>query len=67
MCVGEIAGTTNFAEALVGITTVVHLAARVHVMRDTAADPLTAFRAVNVAGTLNLARQAAAAGGVLCM
>lgn len=47
---------------LVGITTVVHLAARVHVMRDTEADPLTAFRVVNVQSTLNLARQAAAAG-----
>jgi nucleoside-diphosphate-sugar epimerase len=31
-------------------------------MNDNAADPLTAFRAVNVDGTLNLARQAAAAG-----
>jgi nucleoside-diphosphate-sugar epimerase len=31
-------------------------------MQDTAADPMTAFRAVNVEGTLNLARQAAAAG-----
>lgn len=49
-------------KALVGITTVVHLAARVHVMRDTEVDPLTAFRAVNVQGTLNLARQAASAG-----
>ena len=49
-------------KALVGITTVVHLAARVHVMRDTEADPLTAFRAVNVVDTLSLARQAAAAG-----
>jgi nucleoside-diphosphate-sugar epimerase len=41
---------------------VVHLAARVHVMHDTASDPLSAFRSVNVQGTLNLARQAAAAG-----
>lgn len=41
---------------------VVHLAARVHVMADAAADPLAEFRRVNVAGTLNLARQAAAAG-----
>lgn len=40
----------------------VHSAARVHVMHDTEADPLAAFRAVNVEGTLNLARQAAAAG-----
>jgi nucleoside-diphosphate-sugar epimerase len=31
-------------------------------MRDTEADPLAAFRAVNVSGTLNFARQAAAAG-----
>lgn len=41
---------------------VVHTAARVHVMDDLAADPLSAFRAVNVDGTLELARQAAAAG-----
>jgi UDP-glucose 4-epimerase len=47
---------------LVGITTVVHLAARVHVMRDTEAYPLAAFRVVNVVETLSLARQAAAAG-----
>jgi len=40
----------------------VHCAARVHVMADTAANPLAEFRRVNVQGTLNLARQAAAAG-----
>jgi len=53
---------TNWATALQDVDVVVHLAARVHVMRDTEADPLTAFRAVNVDGTLNLASQAAAAG-----
>ncbi|WP_434661767.1 NAD-dependent epimerase/dehydratase family protein [Paraburkholderia sp. A3BS-1L] len=37
---------------------VVHLAARVHVMNDTAADPLSAFRATNVEGTLRVARAA---------
>jgi nucleoside-diphosphate-sugar epimerase len=31
-------------------------------MNENSADPLTAFRSVNVAGTLNLARQAAGAG-----
>lgn len=41
---------------------VVHCAARVHVMKDKSGDPLAAFRAVNVAGTLELARQAARAG-----
>jgi nucleoside-diphosphate-sugar epimerase len=59
---GEIVGTTDFSEALAGITTVVHLAARAHIMRDKAADPLAAFYAVNVEGTLNLARQCAAVG-----
>lgn len=53
---------TNWSAALTGIDCVVHAAARVHVMSETAADPLAEFRAVNVAGTLNLARQAAAAG-----
>jgi nucleoside-diphosphate-sugar epimerase len=37
----------------------IHLAARVHVMRDTAADPLSAFRAVNVDATLRVAEAAA--------
>ena len=37
---------------------VVHLAARVHVMNDTAADPLAAFRATNVEGALRVARAA---------
>lgn len=41
---------------------VVHCAARVHVMNDTESDPLTAFRKVNVQGTLALASQAIAAG-----
>ena len=41
---------------------VVHLAARVHVMHETTTNPLAEFRRVNVDGTLNLARQAAAAG-----
>lgn len=56
------ADSVNWDKVFVGITTVVHLAARVHVMHDTESDPLTAFRAVNVDGTLNLARQAAVAG-----
>jgi len=40
----------------------VHCAARVHVLHETAADPLAAFRQVNVAGSRRLAGQAAAAG-----
>ena len=44
------------------VDAVIHLAARVHVMHDTAQDPLALYRATNTAGTLNLARQAAQAG-----
>jgi UDP-glucose 4-epimerase len=52
----------NWHKMLVGISTVVHLAARVHVMHDTETNPINAYRAVNVVNTLNLARQAALAG-----
>lgn len=45
-----------------GDETVIHAAGRVHVRKDRAADDLAAFRAVNVAGTVRLARQAASAG-----
>lgn len=60
--VGDLTAQTDWSFTLAGADAVVHLAARVHVMHDTATDSLTAFRAVNVDSTLNLARQAAAAG-----
>ena len=60
--VGEINVATDWGTALRDVNVIVHLAARVHVMHDTATDSLTAFRSVNVDSTLNLARQAAAAG-----
>ena len=53
---------TPWRHALSGIDTVIHLAARVHIMHDSAADPLTEFRKVNTEGTLNLAREAATCG-----
>ncbi|MDL2404338.1 NAD-dependent epimerase/dehydratase family protein [Rhizobium calliandrae] len=62
LALGTIDGATDWSGALTGVETVVHLAARVHVMHDTAADPLAAFRAANVDATVNLARQAAKAG-----
>ena len=55
-------GKTQWCKVLEGHDAVIHLAARVHVMRESVADPLAAFREVNVEGTLNLARQAARAG-----
>ncbi|APW47766.1 UDP-glucose 4-epimerase family protein [Rhodoferax antarcticus] len=59
---GELTPSADWTVALEGVSVVIHCAARVHVMTDTAADPLEEFRRVNVQGTLNLARQAAAAG-----
>lgn len=55
-------GGEAWARELGGCDAVLHLAARVHVMDERASDPLAAFREVNTAGTLALARQAAAAG-----
>lgn len=45
-----------------GVEVVVHCAARVHVMDDVSADPLEAFRKINVQGTERLARHAAESG-----
>jgi len=60
--VNSIDEATDWTNALQGVTHIIHLAARVHVMQDKVANPLEAFRRVNVAGTLNLAKQAAQAG-----
>lgn len=60
--VGELDADTDWRASLAGVEGIIHCAARVHVMRDTADDPLAAFRSTNVAGTERLARQAAAAG-----
>jgi hypothetical protein len=60
--VGAIDGEINWSDALRDVDVVIHLAARVHVMKDVAADPLAEFLKVNMQGTANLAYQAAAAG-----
>lgn len=62
LVIGTIDAATDWSDALAGIDVVMHLAARVHVMNDSAADPLAAFRAMNVDAAVNLARQAARAG-----
>lgn len=62
VAVGNLDGSTVWAATLQGVDSVVHLAARVHLMQDTAGDPLAEFRRVNVDLTANLARQAAFAG-----
>jgi nucleoside-diphosphate-sugar epimerase len=60
--IGAIDGETNWADALADVDVVIHLAARVHVMRENATDPLAEFLKVNLHGTSNLARQAASSG-----
>jgi len=60
--IGEICETTDWLSLLAGVDLVVHAAARVHVVDETAADPLAEFRRINVAGSARLACQAAEAG-----
>jgi nucleoside-diphosphate-sugar epimerase len=62
VAVGPIQADTDWTQALTSIDCVVHCAARVHVMAETEADPLAAFRSVNVEGSRRLAEQAAQAG-----
>jgi len=60
--VGEVGPDTDWASALEGCAAVVHLAARVHMMQDDAADPESEFRRVNRDGTRHLLESAAQAG-----
>jgi len=60
--ISDVATFDGWPAVLAGADAVVHLAARVHVMRDDAADPLAEFSRVNSVGTERLARAAAAAG-----
>lgn len=60
--VGPIDDDTDWTDGLRGVEVVIHLAARVHVMKEAAADPLAEFLKVNLCGTVNLAQQAARAG-----
>lgn len=58
----EIDRGTDYSAALSGVSVVIHLAARVHVMGDSVENPLDAYREINTLGTINLARQAVNAG-----
>ena len=62
MAVGDIGADTDWRSALEGVSSVVHLAARTHVLRETAADSLAEYRRVNLDGTRRLAQQAGRAG-----
>jgi nucleoside-diphosphate-sugar epimerase len=60
--VGDIGPDTDWRTTLEGVSGVVHLAARTHVLRETATDSLAEYREINVSGTERLARSAAAVG-----
>ncbi len=59
---GDIGPETDWTWALDNVDMIVHLAGRAHVMRETAADPLAAFRETNVEGTIKLAEAAVRKG-----
>lgn len=60
--VGELGTSAAWAQALSGCDAVVHLAARVHVMRAHGAASDAEFARINAAATMQLATQALAAG-----
>ena len=60
--VGDISPTTHWDGALRDIDAVVHLAARVHIVKENSTEHLSDFRKVNVGGTVNLALHAADSG-----
>jgi nucleoside-diphosphate-sugar epimerase len=62
VAVGSIDGGTDWTRALNQVDTVIHLAARVHVMQSDAGEPLAEYLKVNLHGTENLAKQAANSG-----
>jgi len=59
---GEFTGEAEWSAAVTGVDVVIHCAARAHVLKEHVANPLGSFRETNTAGTLALARQAAAQG-----
>jgi nucleoside-diphosphate-sugar epimerase len=60
--VGPVNAGTDWTAAVAGAGSVVHLAARVHVQWDGAAEALEEFRRVNTYASENLAREAAKSG-----
>lgn len=60
--VNDICDKTDWIATLTGVDVIVHLAARVHVMQESATNPIAEFRRLNVAATEHLARSAALAG-----
>ena len=60
--ISELEVDTDWTEALVGCSVIVHLAARVHYLSEKVINPLVDYDKINVRSTLNLARQSADSG-----
>ncbi len=60
--VGDIASVNDWTPLLRGVSAIVHLAARVHVMHDPRGDGRALYQATNVDATVQLARDAASCG-----
>ncbi len=58
----EMGPDSDWSRVVSGAEVLIHLAGRVHVMKERVPDPLAEFRRINTAGTKKLAEQAAAAG-----
>src|SRR5665647_1029724 len=62
LLVGDLDLQECWQPTLSGVHTLVHTAARVHVLHERVAEPFTEFQRINVEGTLRVAKLAAAAG-----
>lgn len=60
--VGNVNSETNWLDALIGVDVIIHLAARAHVLVESAINPQQEFQKVNAAGTQHLASWAANVG-----
>lgn len=59
---GDLSPRQEWTNQLRNVDVVIHTAARAHVLKETAMDPLAVYRTLNVESTLNLASQARSQG-----
>jgi len=60
--IGDLEELIDWGQILESLDIVIHLAARVHIMKDTLIAPFSEFQKINTDATLNLARSAAQSG-----
>lgn len=62
VAVGDLGSDTDWSTAVAGVDAVIHLAARVHISRETSTDPQEEFTRANVGGSGSLVRACLDAG-----